>query len=327
MLARMSILDHLLTAPLAAAPIADLAAWWVRHRAIRSDWGSRFDRAVAGGFAADRVGWAFASGYQEALGALVPGLDDESVAALCVTEKNGNTPRAIEARLTPADDGFVLEGDKQWTTLGTASTTLFVAARVDAAGASRPALRVVRVASGAPGVTLSAMREAPFVPEIPHASVSFRGVRVAPDDVLPGDGYDRYVKPFRTIEDLHVNAALLGHAVRVLRASPDAEARGAIEDALGLVSALSALASDESGGAGAHLALAGTIRGVLRVLDELDRRAAGREDDEATRWRRDRALVHVAAGARARRTERAWELVDASGADASGADGASGGAA
>jgi alkylation response protein AidB-like acyl-CoA dehydrogenase len=306
MLPRMSILDHVLTEPPDPGPIADLAAWWTLHRAIRARWSSRLDRSVAGGFAADRVGWAFASGYQEALGALVPGLDDDAVAALCVTEKGGNTPRAIEARLSAEGDGFVLEGEKRWTTLGTASTTLFVAARIDGPGASRPELRVVRVASGAPGMTLTPMRDAPFVPEIPHASVSLRGVRIAASDVLPGDGYDCYVKPFRTVEDLHVNAAMLGHAVRVLRASPDAAAREAVEDALASIAALAALASDDATTAGAHLALAGAIRGVLRVLEELDRRAAGREDDEAVRWRRDRALVHVAAGARARRTERAW---------------------
>ena len=33
---------------------------------------------------------------------------------------------------------------------------------------------------------------------------------VEPEEVLPGDGYLRYLKPFRTVEDLYVQAALLG---------------------------------------------------------------------------------------------------------------------
>ena len=36
-------------------------------------------------------------------------------------------------------------------------------------------------------------------------------------DLLPGDGYDIYLKPFRTIEDIHVHAALIGYLVGVAR--------------------------------------------------------------------------------------------------------------
>jgi alkylation response protein AidB-like acyl-CoA dehydrogenase len=302
----MSLFATLLTRPLPDAPVGSLDAWWAGHLALRGDRRDRVAIAAEAGLAADRVGWAFASGYQEALAALVPGLSETGPASLCVTEAGGNTPRAIAARLVADGEGFVLEGDKKWTTLGPASTTLLVAARVDAPGATRPVLRVVRVDARAPGVTITPHREAPFVPEIPHASVALRAVRVRAEDVLEGDGYDRYVKPFRTIEDLHVTAALLGHAVRLLRAERDDEARASLEDALATVGALVVLA-ERPGEPATHVALAGALRGAERVYEALDRRLAAREDEVATRWRRDRALARVAAGARAQRAARAWE--------------------
>ena len=42
-------------------------------------------QAIAGGFAADRVGWAFASGYQAALRALVTDLPHDTLTAFCVS--------------------------------------------------------------------------------------------------------------------------------------------------------------------------------------------------------------------------------------------------
>lgn len=46
-------------------------------------------QALLGGFDADRVGRAFAAGYQAALRALLPGLPSGAVTALCVTEEAG----------------------------------------------------------------------------------------------------------------------------------------------------------------------------------------------------------------------------------------------
>ncbi len=307
----MEILDHLLRSPIAAERIDSLSTWWPRFRALEARWTSPIERAIAAGFEADRLGWAFAGAYRSALRVLAPSIPDDAMAALCITEGGGNTPRAIQTRLRrDGGDGMRLDGDKQWTTLGPASSTLLVAARIDEADASRPELRVVRVASDAPGVSIHAMVGAPFVPEIPHASVSLRGVRVRPGDVLEGDGYDRYVRPFRTIEDIHVNGAVLGYVVRELRARGAVEDRGAIEDALAQLAALRTLADADASAPGTHLALAGVIAGARRVLAELDQRLAPADDEVAERWRRDRVLTSVASSARARRTERAWSRVD-----------------
>jgi hypothetical protein len=78
-------------------PAADtLDAWWAATRDARTAASTTADRALVGGVLADRLGFAFAAGYQEALRALVSARRSESgalhlgpgdgVRALCVTE-------------------------------------------------------------------------------------------------------------------------------------------------------------------------------------------------------------------------------------------------
>ena len=50
------------------------------------------DRAVAGGFLADRVAYAFAAGYEAALRRLAPGLPKGPIVSLCITERGGGPP-------------------------------------------------------------------------------------------------------------------------------------------------------------------------------------------------------------------------------------------
>lgn len=56
-----------------------------------------------------------------------------------------------------------------------------------------------------------------FVPEVPHARLSFDVGKIPRDALLAGDGYSRYVKPFRTLEDVYVHAAILANLVRESR--------------------------------------------------------------------------------------------------------------
>lgn len=279
--------------------------------AISRAWSTPIDRAMAGGHAADRLAWAFASGYQAALRALVPELPPDTMVALCVTEAEGNTPRAIRSSLRRDGAGFVLDGSKRWTTLGPSGWLFLVAARDEAACGERIALRIARVASGTPGVRVETMAPTRFVPEVPHAQLHFTGVRVAPEDLLPGDGYDLYVKRFRTVEDLHVNAAMLAYLVREARrlAWPDEW----FERAVALLVTLRTLALDDSARPALHIALAGTLALGRTLVAEAESEWAKTGDDPAyARWLRDRELLGVAGKARARRTERAWERLRSS---------------
>lgn len=302
-------------APRAAATIDSVVQWQALWRAAAAAQASPFGRAVVAGFAADRVGWAFASGYQAALRALVPGqLADDAVAALCVTEEGGNRPRDIETTFTPLPGGgFAVAGAKRWTTLGPAGTLLLVAGREAGDGVDgRPRLRVARVPASTPGVAITPMPPTRFVPEVPHARVTFDDARLGADALLPGDGYARYIKPFRTLEDTLVTAAVLAYLLREAHGRDWPQAlRERIVAALQVLSGVSEGPVD---GPENHVLLAGALRWAHALYAEADALwAAGAADDEAARrWQRDAALFQVAAAAREARAARAWERLAAS---------------
>jgi acyl-CoA dehydrogenase len=299
-----------LAAALALEPVpADtLAEWWRGAAARREGWASPIERAIVGGASADRVGFAFLAGYVEALRALVPDAEDAEDAedeplALCATEEGGNHPRAIRTTLAPDGPGrYRLTGKKTWSTAATdAARLLVVASTGEHEGKNR--LRVVRVARSAAGVHLIA-RPTPFVPEIPHAEVVLNGVTVAEADVLPGDGYADYLKPFRTVEDLHVHAALAGYLIGVARRR--GFARSIVEALLASCATSRALAQADRKAPATHLALAGLLAGMTGTVTELERAWDAVPDPEWQRWQRDRPLLRVASGAREARRERAW---------------------
>lgn len=305
------------TLPAAAQPAGTLAEWWPQWQSLhRAADASPALLALRCGAAADRVGWAFAGGYQAALRALWPALwASDAMAALCVTEAEGNRPRDIRTRIVPRPDGaqLVVNGAKRWTTLGPQSAVLLVAGvwspeGAAAADAARPALRVLRIDSSTPGVTLQAMPATRFVPEVPHASVLLQDVRVPAAAVLPGDGYADYVKPFRTVEDIHVMLAIGACLLREARARgwPPAFA----ERLVAALAQLATLAEADPSAAATHLVLAGTLHALQALFAESQALWPADADDEAAaRWRRDAALFQVAGAAREQRARRAWETL------------------
>ena len=99
------MLPQLSASQATAPPCESVGEWWPRHRAIAREHADPIHQAIVGGFVADRVGWAFASGYQAALHALFPDAPADRICALCVTEADGNSPKAIRSSLKKIDDG------------------------------------------------------------------------------------------------------------------------------------------------------------------------------------------------------------------------------
>ncbi len=307
---RDDCVGFVLKSSVAAAECADVAAWWPRYRDAARVWANPMDRAIVGGFSADRLGWAFASGYQAALHALFPGAPEDRIAALCVTETEGNHPKAIRTALKRSPGKCLLSGSKRWTTLGPDGSVFFVAARDGIAAGERPSIKIVRVARESPGLRIEAMPPAKFVPEVPHARIAFDGVEVEECDLLGGDGYDLYVKPFRTVEDLHVHAAAIAYLAREARRLE--WPRAWVERAAALLHALRALSAEDPSSPATHVALAGALAFGAGLADETGQfweKAGG--DPAAVRWRRDRELLRVAGSARMQRTARAWERLAA----------------
>ena len=150
------------------------------------------------------------------------------------------------------------------------------------------------------------MPETKFVPEVPHARLQFVHLKIPQAAILPGDGYAMYVKPFRTVEDIHVNAAILAYLVREARRL--AWPAPWIERTFSLLIVFQQLSKQNPSAPQTHIALAGALALGAGLTAEADGLWAGTPaDPAAARWQRDRALFGVAAHARAARTGRAWQ--------------------
>lgn len=299
------LVNELLTAPATPLVASDPTDFWQKLAPHTGRWSRSIERATLSGLFADRLGYAFVGGYVSALQCLVPELGRDGLACLAATEAGGAHPRAIETRLEPAgDDGFTLSGHKRWSTLAHLAETALVVATIGAGEDGRPRLRVVRVRLDAPGVRVEPMAATAFVPEVLHSSLSFERVSVAAEALLPGDGYERYLKPFRTIEDLHVHAALVGYLVSIARRS--GWPHDVLERAVAVGAALGALAGEDALSPAIHVALAGAIRETQLLLADLAPHWPSAPAAERERWERDQPLLAVAERARAARCESAW---------------------
>ncbi|MFP1677978.1 acyl-CoA dehydrogenase family protein [Alloalcanivorax sp. C16-2] len=308
---RWEALRALLSASTTITPPADLAAWsqgW--EELVAGDHGP-VALALHGGFAADRVGWAFAAGYQAALRRLLAnfGLAPDAAIrlALCATEEGGNRPRDIATALRADGAGWRLNGGKSWITLGPVCSELLVVARLDQGGepSAPPTLKVARVPADAPGVRLRDKAPLAFVPEIPHTAATFEAVALPENALLDGDGYDTVVKPFRTVEDTFIALAVQAWLLREARARNwPADFAEALTASLVTLAALSDRPADDPV---THLALAGALARTQALYQDADRLWDGEGDEAAERWRRDRPLFQVAGKARALRAQRAWE--------------------
>ena len=130
---------------------------------------------------------------------------------------------------------------------------------------------------------------------------------VPAEAVLPGDGYTRYIRPFRTIEDTHVSAAILGHVLGV--AAVFGWPRSLREDLLNLVVNLRAIGTADPSAPEIHVALGGFFNAYRTVLERAQPCWQGVPDELRARWERDRPLLDIAGNARAKRLEAAWRRI------------------
>ncbi|MGV3622987.1 MAG: acyl-CoA dehydrogenase [Archangium sp.] len=258
--------------------------------------GDSIERAILGGARSDRLGLAFIAGYSAAITVLDPSIRE--LGALCATEAGGGHPRAIQTTLS---DG-VLNGTKGFVSGGRLAKQLLVVAKVGEVD-GRPALKVARIRADAPGVEHTDGIELDFIPEVPHGTVTFTNARV--DAVLEGDGYEKYLKPFRTIEDLHVFGAVLGCLVHNGR---KVLAQDVVERLLAQLASIITLARQSPSDEGTHLALAGVIASSRTLIDSLDMSAF--DSDFRTRFERDRKLLNIASKVREARRQKAWSSLE-----------------
>ncbi|WP_136474737.1 acyl-CoA dehydrogenase [Pseudomonas sp. DG56-2] len=256
---------------------------------------SPFELAVLGARAMPTPGLAFLLGYQAALRVLWPSAP-ASLGALCASERRSVRPADMQVRL----DDLRLSGSKDFVTAGLDAEWLLVAARSEVSGES-PQVSLAVVYPGEPGVRLEPLPALPLMPEVGHARLH---LDQALCERLAGDGWDAYVKPFRTLEDLYVLSALCAWLYGV---GQDSGWPQALQLRLiGLLGGCAEGSRQCADSTACHLLLGGLFAQFAALKDEINRALYQSTGEWAALWQRDQGLLEIASAARAKRLAKAW---------------------
>jgi hypothetical protein len=284
---------HELLGPLRRLPEPAALDDWFAELLSRCAGGS-FELAVLGGRLAVTPGLAFLAGYQAALRRLWPAAP-EGLGALCATENRALRPADMQTRL----DELTVTGSKDFVTAGNAAAWLLVPARDEAPGDS-PRLSLCVVGAGERGVVIEEGPRLPLVPDIAHGRLRLER---APCHRLAGDGWDDYVKPFRTLEDMYVLASLTSWLYGVgLECDWPQRLQLLLLGILGGAAEVSRLPPAE---AATHLLLASLNQQFETLAQQLDTALSSSPDPWMQLWQRDRGVLQLARSARATRQARA----------------------
>ncbi|NNJ13933.1 acyl-CoA dehydrogenase [Pseudomonas putida CSV86] len=258
---------------------------------------SPFELAVLGGKAMPTPGLAFLAGYQAALRVLWPSAP-EGLGALCASEKRSVRPADMHMRLDL--EALRLTGSKDFVTGGHEADWLLVAARSEAPGEA-PRISLAVVYPGEPGVRLDPLPTLPLMPEVGHARLH---LEQALCERLAGDGWDAYVKPFRSLEDLYVLSALVAWLYGIGRSQ--GWSQGLILRLLALLGGCAEGSRQNAESPACHLLLGGLFAQFGELRDEINAALAASEGEWVDLWMRDQGILEIASAARAKRLAKAW---------------------
>ena len=285
-----------LLGPLDRLPTGALPAWYA-HLQDQANGLSTAQLAILGGRLAATPGLAFLAGYQAALRALWPEAP-ASLGAFCVTERRSVRPADMTTRFHEGR----LSGCKDFVTGGSEADWFLVAARSEPEGES-VRISLCSIARDTAGVALERLPPLPIAPDIPHARLLLDGAEA---QALPGDGWDDYAKPFRTLEDIHVLLALSAWLYSVCLECRWPQALRL--KLTGVLAAGSEVARLDPREATTHLLLGGVFAQFESLQAELDV-ALESAGEWAALWRRDSGLLRIAGSARQKRLEKAEATV------------------
>jgi hypothetical protein len=253
-----------------------------------------FELAVLGGRLMATPGLAFLVGYQAALRMLWPSAP-LSLGALCATEQRSLRPADMQTRLS----GLRLSGRKDFVTAGNAADWLLVAARSEEPGAD-PRLSLAVIYRDEPGVRVEKLAPIPLMPDVSHGRLFLDNALC---ELLAGDGWDAYVKPFRTLEDIYVLSAMTAWLYGVGQECDWPQ--GLQLRLLGLLAGCAEASRQPPTHPAGHVLLGGLFAQFDGLKAEVNEALAGGPPEWATMWQRDQAVMDLAAGARGKRLAKA----------------------
>ena len=162
---------------------------------------------------------------------LIPGARGERRDAVAITEPGaGSDPSSIATTAVPDGDGYVIDGEKWFVTVGDVADFLIVLATVPSTVTSTvtgggptsggPTMFLVDTAT--PGVRIQRIPRFTHTFVYEHPEFAFTGVRVGADAVLGGvgQGYE-LTRDWFTEEQLMIGARTIGAAERALTLATD----------------------------------------------------------------------------------------------------------
>ncbi|MFV0454864.1 MAG: acyl-CoA dehydrogenase [Pseudomonas sp.] len=274
-------------------PSAGLGDWYAQVVARVGKQGP-FALAVYGGRMAATPGLAFLAGYQAALRALWANAP-EGIGALCVTENRKLHPSDMATRVK----GVLLTGSKDFVTAGASASWLLVSAREEQQDEPvRLGLFVVRPENA--GVQLETGRPLPLVPDIPHARLR---LEQAYGERLGGDGWSDYVKPFRSLEDLYVLAALTAWLLGV--GLQHHWPQGLVLRLIAVLTSGAELGRQSPHDSTTYVLLGALIEQFHVLRSELDSALEATAGPWADLWRRDNGVLELGRNAQTLRLQKA----------------------
>ncbi|MBI6948992.1 acyl-CoA dehydrogenase family protein, partial [Pseudomonas koreensis] len=256
-----------------------------------------FELAVAGGRRMATPGLAFLVGYQAALRMLWPSAPP-SLGALCATEQRSLRPADMQTRLSD----LRLSGRKDFVTAGDAADWLLIAARSEEPG-EKPRLSLAVVYPGEPGVRVEKLPALPLMPDVSHGRLHLDGALC---ELLAGDGWDAYVKPFRSLEDVYVLSAMTAWLYGVGQDS--GWSQPLLLRLLALLAGCAEASRQPPNNPAGHVLLGGLFAQFDALKNEIDQALAEGNPEWAQMWQRDQSVMQLAAAARAKRLAKALHI-------------------
>ncbi|MGF0239424.1 hypothetical protein ACQR3P_14290 [Rhodococcus sp. IEGM1300] len=253
-----------------------------------------FELAVVGGRLMSTPGLAFLVGYQAALRMLWPSAP-LSLGALCATEHRSLRAADMQTRLTD----LRLNGRKDFVTAGDAADWLLIAARSEETGEA-PRLSLAVVYPGEPGVRLEKLPAIALMPDISHGRLFLDNAMC---ELLAGDGWDAYIKPFRTLEDIYVLSAMTAWLYGIGQDNNWPQALHL--RLLALMAGCAEASRQPPNNPAGHVLLGGLFAQFDGLKAEIQQALAQGPQHWAAMWQRDQAVMDLAAGARSKRLAKA----------------------
>ena len=163
-----------------------------------------FDDVLAEAAAAARhCEWcdhAFYYGYQAALRTVYPKLPSGPL-ALCHSERSGNSPKQLQCKALPGNDGWFLRGHKSFVTSPELCTQVLVSAVAAEDSTGRRDIGVFLVQLNELLVSVQTYPSVSFMPRLGQGEMTLDGVYVSARARMPGD-YTSLIRPFGVCETL-----------------------------------------------------------------------------------------------------------------------------